>query len=579
MPTRAILFLLIVLTLAACGAPAQPLQTTDTPTAEELPTEPVAPSPIALPTPTATLPSPAEHRIAIRQVDGVAEFFDRGSGQTFVPRGVNYVFVPHEGQLDLNLLKVGVYDPERTRLDFQALADRGYNTVRVFLDHCNQGSGCIGDEDNQGLNPAYLDNIADMMAAAKEAGLFILFTSNDLPDQGGYAEQANGEAGETFAGYRNAYFLTQSGLEAARQYWSDLLTGLRERSAAFDAVLAWQLLNEEWLFADQPPLSLTSGSAETPTGVYDLSDPQAKRRMVDDTIVNYIAVLKSEILRHDPTALVTMGFFAPEIAAPGWYVQTAPLLERSELDFFDFHLYPGGHTQDELVAAFGMQGYEVKPILLGEYGAFRHIYPDILPAAREINAWQAESCTHGFDGWLYWTYYPAPAYVDDRTWGLVDEDGFLLETLSPSLHPDPCETLAIYSDDLAYGKPAHASENLPENPAELAVDENAASHWGSGADAPQWIEIDLQAEYTLERVELLVSQYPAGETRHLLRGRSASGNWQDLHTFEGRTTDGDHLVFTPETPVPAIQFLRIDTLASPSWVSWYEVEVYGLLPP
>ncbi len=486
---------------------------------------------------------------------------------------------PTRGRWSCTCFEFGVYDPALTRQDFQTLADYGYNTVRVFLDHCSQGPGCIGDDDNVGLNPAYLDNIADMMAAAKETGLFILFTSNDLPDQGGYAEQANGQAGEIFAGYRNAYFLTQSGLDATRSYWSDLLSGLRERAAAFDAVLAWQLLNEEWLFADQPPMSLTSGTAETPTGSYDLSDPAAKRRMVDDTLVNYIAELKAEILRHDPTALVTMGFFAPEIVAPGWYVQTEPLLERSALDFFDFHLYPGDHSQAELVEAFGMTGYQSKPIVLGEYGAFRHIYPEVLPAAREINAWQVESCTYGFDGWIYWTYHPAPAYVDDRTWGLVDEDGFLLERLSPNLHPDPCEAVLILSNNLAYGKPARASTSLAENPPELAVDENAASHWGSGEDAPQWIEIDLQAEYTLDRVELLVSQYPAGQTEHHLRGRSASGNWQDLVTFEGVTNDGDRLIFDPETPVPGIQFLRVDTLVSPSWVSWFEIEVYGEATP
>ena len=42
-----------------------------------------------------------------------------------------------------------------------------------------------------------------MMLAAQETGVFILFTSNDLPDDGGYSEEANRGSGGDFAVYRN----------------------------------------------------------------------------------------------------------------------------------------------------------------------------------------------------------------------------------------------------------------------------------------------------------------------------------------------------------------------------------------
>ena len=150
------------------------------------PTETVAPEPIATDQIAGTqTPQPqAEHSIGIRNPGGLAEFYDKETGETFVVRGANYVFVPAGGSNQI--LRVGNYDPQRTRDDFAAMAALGYNTVRVFLDFCNQGPGCIGDADNDGLNPEYLDNIADMMLAAREAGIVILFTSNDLPDQGGY---------------------------------------------------------------------------------------------------------------------------------------------------------------------------------------------------------------------------------------------------------------------------------------------------------------------------------------------------------------------------------------------------------
>jgi hypothetical protein len=522
-------------------------------------------------------PAPrAEHRIDIRQVNGVGEFYDRQTEEIFIPRGVNYVFVPQGNIYTTQLLKVGVYDSQRTREDFAKLASLGYNTVRVFLDHCNQGPGCIGDDDNSGLNPAYLDNIADMMAAGRQTGIFILFTSNDLPDQGGYSEEANTGSGGTFSGYRNSYYLRPNAIAATRRYWRDLLTGLIERDAAFDAILGWQLLNEQWMFRDQPPLSLTSGTVETTTGSYDLSNPDQKIQMVSDGIVYYIAQMKEEILLHDPRALVTMGFFVPEIAAPGWYVETASLLERSDLDFFDFHGYPGGPSVEEHAKHFGMIGYDARPILLGEYGAFRHIYSDIDSAARALTEWAADSCQYGFDGWLYWTYYPADASVGDRTWGFVDEDNYLMDLFAPINQPDPCMVVEIPNDNLAYGKPVTASHSLPGELPENAVDENSDTQWGAGEHPVQWIEIDLQGNYRITEIRLLVAQYPAGDTTHRVQVRASTSDVsQTVHEFHGSTNDNDWLMFTPEIPLENVTQLRIQTVVSPSWVAWKEIQVFG----
>lgn len=517
-----------------------------------------------------------EHRIGTRTTAGKAEFYDRTTGEPFVPRGVNYVFVPLPAGSVTNLLfKEGVYDPQLTREDFGALAADGYNTVRVFFDHCSAGPGCIGDNDNVGLNPAYLDNIADMTRAAKEDGIFLLLTSNDLPDQGGYSEEANAIAGDTFAGYRNSFYLTPNAVNATRRYWRDLLTGLIEREAAFDAVLAWQLLNEQWMFEDQPPLSLTSGMVETTTGAYDMSDPSQKTEMVSDGLVHYIAEVKEEILLHDPTALVTMGFFAPGVA-PGWYVETASLLERSDLDFFDFHAYSGDLSLDELTLRFGMTGYEQKPVVMGEYGPFRHIYSELIPAARAVTGWVSDSCDYGFDGWLYWTFYPANPSVGDRTWGFTDEEGYFQDLLAPSTHPDPCERVTIESPNLAYGKPVRASISLPGETPDLAVDENDSTQWGAGADAPGWIEVDLENPQRVDEIRLLVAQYPAGETWHQVQVLfSGETDYSSVHEFRGSTQDGDWLVFTPEIPLEDVLKVRIRTLASPSWVAWKEIQVFG----
>ena len=520
-----------------------------------------------------------EHRIRVRSVGGTGELYDGSNGESFVVRGANYAFVPvGSGRHELHVLKVGVYDGARTRKDFARLAGLGYNTVRVFLDHCSKGPGCIGDIDNSGLNPAYLDNIADMIAAARQTGLVILFTSNDLPDQGGYAEEANAQSGATFAGYRNSYYLTPGAIRATRRYWRDLLSGLVERRAAFDAVLAWELVNEQWMFSDAPPLSLADGLVETTTGTYDMADAAQKQAMVDEGLMHYIAQMKEEILAHDPTALVTMGFFAPEIVAPGWYLRTARLLTESELDFFDFHAYPGGPPLSEYPVHFGMLGYKAKPILLGEYGAFRHQYLTIESAARAVTDWVADSCRFGFDGWLYWTYWPANPDAGDRTWSLTDEDGTLLKMLAPVDQPDPCAPVALPGGNLAYGKPARASAWLPSEPPAFAVDESAGTQWGSGADEPQWIEIDLQGVHRLTGIRLLVAQYPEGLTRHRLSVRRGAG-WEQVHEFAGETRAGNWLAFTPTIPLDGVSGVRVDTVLSPSWVAWSEIEVFGEAAP
>jgi len=79
----------------------------------------------------------------------------------------------------------------------------------------------------------------------------------------------------------------------------------------------------------------------------------------------------------------------------------------------------------------------------------------------------------------------------------------------------------IISDDqnIALGKPAVASISLYDHPPSMAVNGLFEDWWGSGDFAPQWIEIDLQASYTISKIRLATSQSPEGETLHRVWGR------------------------------------------------------------
>src|SRR5215510_14813911 len=92
--------LLLMILASACNLPAVvPLGQAPSTTAPNIVTG-VAPS------------TPPEHRIAIRVVNGVGEFYERTTGQKFVPRGMNYVRLAPQKREDGSMqVYHSVFDP------------------------------------------------------------------------------------------------------------------------------------------------------------------------------------------------------------------------------------------------------------------------------------------------------------------------------------------------------------------------------------------------------------------------------------------------------------------------------------
>lgn len=522
------------------------------------------------------------NRLGVRVVDGNGEFYDTVTGETFVPRGVNFIDwkLVGGGYYDYPF-HVGLYDSEHIRANFHALAERGYNTVRMFFDHCNTGRQCINNPDGNGLNPAYIDNIVDTMRIAGEEGTYLLLTSNDLPDEGGYWDISNQGANEIFEGYRNAHYLTEPGVRSAKVYWEDLMKAFTERDASTEVLLGWSLLNEQWYFKQQPPLSHDSGMVSTANGqTYDLSDPEQKRAMLVEGIAYYTNEVSAIIREYDPETLITMGFFAPQFPNPtetggDWYVDTALLFDLTTLDFYDFHAYPGGDIGIEAVAEnFGMLEHPEYPVIMGEVGAFEHIYGSSDLAAIALNEWTVTSCTAGFDGWLFWDYFGAPSVIGDSAWGMVEDDNFLLDLFAPTNQPDACQLIDVPTQNLAFRRPVTASRSLPEEPASNVTDGSDAQ-WGAGEHPPHWVMINLEKPQTISEITLQVAQYPAGETRHQVHAQLGDGRSVFLQTLAGNTNDNDVLRITLDIPLSDVTAIRVDTLESPSWVAWREISVFG----
>lgn len=409
------------------------------------------------PPPDAVISQPEipEHLIGVREVDGVGEFYHRQTNERFVPRGVNYVWMPGNGRQTLDLFKPDEYDTNRVHEDFKTLASMGHNTVRLIYDLCFYPEGCMGDyapdPDHVGIDPTDLDNLVDLMNVAKEQGLFLLLASNELPPNSGYATIADqGAVDGQFDYYSNTYFLTNWGILAHEVYWRDLLEGLIERDAPFDIVLGWQLNNEHWYMRNRPPFSLTSGLVTTANGeTYDMADPSDKRRMAVEGTVYYVQRLRSVITSYDPSALIAIGFFVPNhpnytdvgsrLPFIDWaYVETADLFAADPpVDFYDLHAYPHDLSMEQFAENYGILGYERKPIIMGEYGIF---YYDVglTAAGAAAEQWMIESCDYGFDGWLYWQYYSSPGDFVDTTWDFADYDEYLMRYLAPSRWPEVC---------------------------------------------------------------------------------------------------------------------------------------------
>lgn len=131
--------------------------------------------------------------------------------------------------------------------------------------------------------------------------------------------------------------------------------------------------------------------------------------------------------------------------------------------------------------------------------------------------------------------------------------------------------------NVALGKPVSASRFYSsEYSPSKAVDGDIITFWNSGEYAPQWIEIDLLSPISISRLRFRTGQSPSsGYTVHAVTGRAAIGDpYQALHTFEGVTVTETWIEYAPPTPWESIRYLRIETLESPSWVAWVELEAY-----
>ncbi len=387
----------------------------------------------------------APHHFGVRTTSGLAQLYDRASGNVFIPRGNNYVrlatLTDPDGSPDYthSTFSVGLYDSARAEAALTKMQASGYNVVRVFLWGCCEGT--IGDPAG-GLSSAYILNVVDFLQRAKAHAIGVIFTSQWLPVYGGYTDSL-GACQPQFDDI-NLTNLSSCGVSATKKFFHDYVSALVNAGAPLDAIFAYDLWNEYYYNATAAPLNTTSGTVTTANGkTYDMSSAASQQQMMDDGLVYFVDQNRSAILAVDPTALVTMSFFTPQGPNPARIgdfriIEVYPAVANSTLDYVDLHAYPiaSGLTLDQFADNFGFVGYQQhKPILMGEFGAFTADYAPVTDAAAGLQGWQTQSCAYNFQGWLLWTWD-----TDEQTelWNALSQGGAINQSLSPAERPNPC---------------------------------------------------------------------------------------------------------------------------------------------
>jgi hypothetical protein len=362
-------------------------------------------------------PAPRElPRVSVR--DG--RFVVKGTDQPFVPRGFNYIrlrprwhgtFAPKR------------YDAERAEAMLRDVRRGGFNTLRVFIDPAG-GDGVVASADATKLSKAYMGNVIDFLERARRHRVYVVASLLMLPNCRRYGEIV-GHTRKGF-GHGNEMYFEEGFVRAKARYVADFVEAIEARDPALlPGVLAYELDNETHFVADRPPLSTKTGKLTGPDGkTYDLSSDGDLQRLADAAVIRWADACVEAARRADADAMVSINVFtfaAVGRRGPGRLRKATtkdrrfparPLaLTRTKLDYIDVHFYPfDDGTLGRDLKSIEFEAFRKackaagKPMIMGEFGAFKKSWPTLPAAAAAMSKHVRRIEKLGFAGWLYWTY-------------------------------------------------------------------------------------------------------------------------------------------------------------------------------
>lgn len=109
----------------------------------------------------------------------------------------------------------------------------------------------------------------------------------------------------------------------------------------------------------------------------------------------------------------------------------------------------------------------------------------------------------------------------------------------------------------------------------LYPNRSTSNHWNSRGYAPQYIQLEFKEQQTVSEICLQVDQTPNGNTSHSLLVGTQIDDLKEVKALIGLTKKYEWINLTFNPPLKNVRFLRIKTITSPSWVSWFKFLVYG----
>ena len=373
-------------------------------------------------------------------------FVLRESGKRFRPVGFNFIRLfnePRTADHD-NFGRTG-YDASEHEAMLRRLAGNGFNTVRVFINF-QPGEVVDGPESTE-LSSVYLDNVADFLVLAKKHSVYVILSMRRHPEIRRFRE-LRGKSDPMVSG-ENQRSLHAGWIKAKTTYMREFFSEiLRRNPEALEAVFAVDIQNEVCFYPGQKPFSLSGGAFTALNGrSYDLATQ--KQELADDSVIHYVDACADAIHEVFPGVPINVNVFSfaavgrtgPgdfHIDKAGWRnrVPFRPLaITRSKADMVDVHFYSATldtYRRDldsiefeQLRRAAAATG---KPLIVGEFGLFKHQFGDDFEAACGFlkDQWLPELNRH-WEGWLYWTY---DTHEQPRLWNAAHSDFAVFKILA-----------------------------------------------------------------------------------------------------------------------------------------------------
>ncbi|MDR2972865.1 MAG: discoidin domain-containing protein [Bacteroidales bacterium] len=129
---------------------------------------------------------------------------------------------------------------------------------------------------------------------------------------------------------------------------------------------------------------------------------------------------------------------------------------------------------------------------------------------------------------------------------------------------------------ISRGKPVTASRTYNPGSPKFVNDGDIETAWNAGAHAPQWIQIDLQNNYDISSIKLIPETDRRGNTVQKIFVSEDLKDWKEIDRFEEELV-ARKAVIRNYTNLLNIRGVKIETVSSPTWIAWREIEIFGTL--